>query len=215
MRPIWTRLKRETSKAYESFEIYRDMGTKRSIEKVGERLGKNPIALARLSKKYEWVKRTNEYDAYIGQREGDARMEANIKMDQRHADLARTYQEVAYKMLETFEKLMLDGKYDMHDMVFSKYVVQSLKIFKEAVAIERVSLGADRNKTVPVPATIKDPQAFTSIGKLTDNNIDKPIKGGQNARSEGGTVVEEKKEQKKCFKSGSKLKRRTRCTISE
>ena len=69
MRPFWTRLEYETQESYEGFSIYRDLGPKRTISNVGQRLGKNPKALAKLSKKYHWVRRANEYDAFVGQRD--------------------------------------------------------------------------------------------------------------------------------------------------
>lgn len=58
----WDRQPDETTKAFEAFAIYRDMGNDRSIAKVAEQLGKSEALLQRWSSKYEWVKRVAEWD---------------------------------------------------------------------------------------------------------------------------------------------------------
>lgn len=59
---LWERQPEETPKAYEAFCEYRDMGEKRTIAKVAEKLGKSDKLLERWSAKYEWVKRVAAWD---------------------------------------------------------------------------------------------------------------------------------------------------------
>lgn len=58
----WERQPDESTKAYEAFGIYRDMGTERSIAKVSEKLGKSEALLERWSRTYDWVKRAAAWD---------------------------------------------------------------------------------------------------------------------------------------------------------
>ena len=66
----WDRQKSETQKAFNAFGLYRDLGYTRSMQKVAQMYAKetgrkeNTILtqLKRWSTKYEWVKRTEDYD---------------------------------------------------------------------------------------------------------------------------------------------------------
>lgn len=59
---IWERLDKETSKQYEAFCIYRDMGTDRSLRAVSEKLQKSDTLIGRWSRQNGWVHRAAEYD---------------------------------------------------------------------------------------------------------------------------------------------------------
>lgn len=58
----WERQPEETTKAYEAFCAYRDMGSDRTLAKVGEQLGKSDALMERWSAKYDWVKRAAAWD---------------------------------------------------------------------------------------------------------------------------------------------------------
>ena len=81
MTTLWTRLLNETSKAYRAFEVYRDLGAERSIQKEGKTLKKNAVALGRLSKKYDWVQRAKAYDAYIRQEKFAAMKKGVVELE--------------------------------------------------------------------------------------------------------------------------------------
>lgn len=58
----WERQPEETPKAYEAFCAYRDMGSDRTLAKVGEQLGKSDALMERWSAKYDWVRRAAAWD---------------------------------------------------------------------------------------------------------------------------------------------------------
>lgn len=64
-RKPWERLPNETPEAFDAFKEYRDMGTERSVAKVGEKLGKNTSLMERWSAKNDWVKRAQAWDDEI------------------------------------------------------------------------------------------------------------------------------------------------------
>ena len=61
-RKVWDRLERETTKQYEAFCEYRNMGPDRSLRAVAEKLGKSEQLMSRWSAKNQWVVRSAEWD---------------------------------------------------------------------------------------------------------------------------------------------------------
>lgn len=84
----WERQKGETSRAYEAYTVYRDMGPNRSQAKVSKELGKNSRTIADWSAKYEWVKRAAAWDAEQDRIARQQNTEEIKKMRKRHTDLA-------------------------------------------------------------------------------------------------------------------------------
>lgn len=84
----WERQPEETTKAFEAFCVYRDLGTERSIAKAGKQLGKNRVTLEGWSSKYDWVKRVAAWDAEQDRIARKAQQEDIKKMRKRHAGVA-------------------------------------------------------------------------------------------------------------------------------
>ena len=87
----WERREKESTKAYEAFCIYRDMGRERSLAKVAEKLQKSETLMGRWSREHKWVERAAKWDdeqdrieREIAQRE---QAKAIKEMRKRHADL--------------------------------------------------------------------------------------------------------------------------------
>lgn len=84
----WEPLEVESSKNYEAFSIYRDMGTQRSLSKVAEKLQKSETLMGRWSGNYNWVERAAAWDAEQDRIMREEQVNEIKKMRQRHADLA-------------------------------------------------------------------------------------------------------------------------------
>lgn len=88
----WERQPEETTKAFEAFCIYRDLGTDRSLEKVATKLQKSNTLMGRWSRTYDWVKRAAAWDDEQEriEREIAQREQANEirNMRKRHAGIA-------------------------------------------------------------------------------------------------------------------------------
>ncbi len=61
----WEKLDSESSRAFQRFCSYRDMGIDRSLRKLARDLQINVSTLAELSKKYSWQTRITDFDIYI------------------------------------------------------------------------------------------------------------------------------------------------------
>ncbi len=84
----WDRQPGESSKAFEAFCLYRDMGTERSIRKVAQNLSKSTTLIRGWSSKYNWVERATLYDAELDRQAREKRQKEILEMRDRHAKLA-------------------------------------------------------------------------------------------------------------------------------
>lgn len=105
----WDRLEVESSRAFEAFAIYRDLGTGRSILsawKLYIKQDKNTAGyFSKWAADYEWVKRAAAYDDYI---EAEARkkldrdaIKRKAKMLERHANTGRALQAFGLQHVQT------------------------------------------------------------------------------------------------------------------
>ncbi len=130
MGEIWERLPNESSKAYQAFCIYRDLGVMRSIRKVAQNRGK-PKSITWLnnwSVKYNWVERVKAYDDYMEQEKRKAQEQAILEMVDRHSNEAIGLQQIALKRLKQLNPEDLTVK-------------DVLNFLVEAIKIERISRG--------------------------------------------------------------------------
>jgi hypothetical protein len=183
---IWaTRLPGESPKAFAAFECYRDMGSGRSIEKVGERLVKNPVALARLSKRHEWVKRTAAFDSWVSDQKAQETAREIIEMKRRHAEQALFFQEVALLPSNEMKEKMNSATRSIFDEDFSRlstrelwtWVVKSLPAYKLAATMERSARVDEQKRSQPtsrsdkVPTPTIGPDLLNMIEELIDKKI--------------------------------------------
>ena len=84
----WEPLEVETSKAYEAFSIYRDMGISRTLTKVAEELQKSDTLIARWSRTHNWVERAAAWDAEQDRIMREEQVQEIKKMRKRHAEMA-------------------------------------------------------------------------------------------------------------------------------
>jgi hypothetical protein len=81
--PTWLRRSDETSKAFEAFETYRDMGYERTVTAAAAKRGKPPEQLFRWKKLYDWEERVTDYDNEISRAEAKKAAAENRRRRQR------------------------------------------------------------------------------------------------------------------------------------
>ena len=96
----WERQPGETTRAYEAFVMYRDMGADRSLRKVVQKLGKNFTTIGEWSGKYKWVDRVAAWEQEQDRVNRQAQLDEIKKMRKRHADLANAILIKAAKALQ-------------------------------------------------------------------------------------------------------------------
>lgn len=85
----WELQEGETTKQFEAFCAYRDLGKTRSLQKVAEQLSKSETLIKRWSAKNKWVERVAEWE-----NEQDRLIRVELTRDigemrKRHADIAK------------------------------------------------------------------------------------------------------------------------------
>ncbi len=130
----WERQPRESARAFEAFQKYRDMGPSRSVVKVGQECRKSESLLSRWSVKYRWVDRVQAYDAYMDSQQLEKQRQARLDMAVRHAQMARALQGKALERLKT----LTPAELNVPDLL--RYVVEASKL-------ERLAMGEPTEKT--------------------------------------------------------------------
>lgn len=87
LRP-WDRQPGETSKAYEAFLTYRDLGAGRSIQLVCNELGKSKTVMDRWSSQHNWVSRAAAWDSMPGRKIESAYEEMAKDIAEQHRALS-------------------------------------------------------------------------------------------------------------------------------
>ncbi len=104
MSRFWERQPEETSKAYEAFICYRDLGPDRSLAKAAESYYGSSTNLAQIglwSRKFDWVARVRAYDDFL---EMERRAAVEEYERARGVDLARRREDLRLLNFENEEK---------------------------------------------------------------------------------------------------------------
>ena len=102
MTKIWDQRIDESSKAFEAFCTYRDMGTGRSLRKLSRMTNCHLSTLGEHSKKYDWQSRVVAWDTHLDQISQHNQAAELKEMKRRQIELAIRAQETAAKGLELF-----------------------------------------------------------------------------------------------------------------
>lgn len=92
----WDRQPKETTQAYEAFDLYRHMGPERSVIKVAQKCGKYRSQIGRWSSKWSWVDRAAAWDQHLDKQAQKAlereEIAARKAMKKRHRDMGLSFQ---------------------------------------------------------------------------------------------------------------------------
>lgn len=129
----WDQQPNESSKAFERFALYRDMGAGRSLRKLGRDLVISPSTLAEISKKHNWQERVLAFDAYIDKASQHNQIAQVKAMKRRQIVLALRAQKVAEKGLKRILR-------DMDEHLLRKLSPEGLsKILDIGCRLERLN----------------------------------------------------------------------------
>lgn len=158
----WERREKESTKAYEAFCIYRDMGRERSLSKVAAKLEKSETLMGRWSGEHKWVDRAAKWDDEQDRIEREIAQKEQAReireMRKRHADLAKV---MLIKSAKALARIPDD---DIKPGDISRMVDVASKL-------ERISRG-DVGEVVEERDGGKATPAVTFY--IPDNNRDKP-----------------------------------------
>ncbi len=163
----WTRLPEETSRQYDAFCIFRDMGPKRSIPKVAKKWSSSG-AIRRLrvwASKNQWKERATSYDDYIDEIKRAKNEEAILEMTIRHVNYSMQFQEKTIEALKLIDPKQLKP----HEII--KWIEISIKIERlsrgvptENIRQEKEELGV--KKDVITTEKLQNPEVRKAANKF-------------------------------------------------
>lgn len=170
----WERLPEESSKQFEAFCIYRDLGPGRSIQKVAQnRSGSGGVSkLKEWSSKYDWVERAEGYDQYLEKIIRETNEDAIQEMVKRHAEDSK---EIQLAIKEQKNDPQLDEMSPKEKAYFFDALSRS---YKTMASLERLSRGVptenikqenevtEVNKDVITPEKLKKPEVRKAADKF-------------------------------------------------
>lgn len=135
---MWDRRPNEPPKAWELFELYRDMGTARSPGAVARDFGVSAHYVSQMLKKWDWVLRARAWDARLAAIKQEAYEDEARKMGARHARLGMAMQSIGETRLgEIAASDEIRGSLTPRDTV---------QLIKEGAELERTARGPDVDK---------------------------------------------------------------------
>jgi hypothetical protein len=155
---LWDRQPGESSKAYQHFCIYRDMGTGRSLRQMVSVPGCTSVRrqLNRWSPRWRWVERCQKYDDYTERQLRLQQEKERLEMHKRHAKIAVLGQNIAVKGLENLLGKVQSGEHDVTPADLTRLLDTSVKVERlargEATESHEVS-GPSRG---PVKLSLKE-----------------------------------------------------------
>lgn len=135
MPQLWEKSPTETSKAFQAFCVYRDLGPSRSQEKVVGELRKSIQLVSRWCRRHSWVKRAAAYDEFLDEQRRELVARGQAAMVLRQANDAMLMQEFAMAALRN--KNAADVS-----------VSVACRLFEIAARIEREIRGHDESDRV-------------------------------------------------------------------
>ena len=100
---LWERQPGETSKQYDQFCVYRDLGRSRTMAKVAEMLAKAPGWIRTVAARLDWVRRAHAWDREQDRMFSMSLIDRRRDMSERHARLATAFQNKIVQRLQTLD----------------------------------------------------------------------------------------------------------------
>jgi hypothetical protein len=158
----WERQEGESDKAFEAFRCYLEMGPKRSIVAVAQRLSKSIPMIKRWSKRWKWVVRVrNHTDSLVTKTDRKVQNQVAHRKFARIMASAEVLARTTFLASGSMEMLLTDGKFDFvkAEKLGALYLLKRLKIRETTRTLRDGSV----EETIVYDATLRD-----KIGALHD-----------------------------------------------
>ncbi|QSH93628.1 hypothetical protein [Treponema phagedenis] len=181
---VWQRRADESSRQYQYFKNFLELGTLRTLQKVQEKYNKSIAYFQKLSSKHEWTMRADAYDRYIDEIVRKENIEAIKKANKENVQLAQMIKYAAGKKVQVIIDKIKDAGGDLEALEkitdgISWNVLPTL--FNIATEIERKAYGINDdmlklsitdsgNNDVEVSIAIKKKQILEKLQAEEESN---------------------------------------------
>lgn len=100
---LWERRENKSSKAFQAFCVYRDLGAGRTLAAVAEKLRKSYDLIRRWSKNHYWQSRADAWDEMISEKAAQKAAEEYAKMLEVQINLGKMLQAKAAKAIQNMD----------------------------------------------------------------------------------------------------------------
>ena len=158
----WERQPNESSRAFEAFAVYRDMGAERSYAKTSQKLGKNKTTIDQWGRNNQWVSRIAAWDDEQDRLTREALVKGITAMRKNHVDMAEA---MLIKATEALERLPVD-EMNMADIARAVDVASKLERLSRGEPTERTESRNDASGGVTIYLPEKDDLSNLSTDEL-------------------------------------------------
>lgn len=143
----------ETAKAFQAFEVYRDLGPDRSLVRLSQAHGKSIATVTEWSTRHDWQARVRAFDEFVAARAADKAVESAASIRARQAKHAQAMQ------LRAMQKFAASGPEDMS-------VAEATRAFQVGAEVERKVMGIDEKVIVLRRDEVEPEEAARLIEEL-------------------------------------------------
>jgi len=141
----WDRQHNETSKAYQAFVVFREMGLERGCEKVAKELRKSGTLIWRWSNKYNWKQRITEYDSHVSSELDKQYITKAKEVNKEHLELLEKSRKSLAIVIVTLNKKLENGGFkELESWSLEKlfdYLKVCLPRMEQVIKLERLLRG--------------------------------------------------------------------------
>lgn len=145
---VWEKLDEETPRNYQYFLHYRDQDPlKRSMRNVAVKYNVNESYVGTLSRRYHWVKRVEQWDAFNAEVSTLAVVNEHIETRKYHATIARDALELLHIPIQKLKERMQKNAKAMQELesmsLTDAFALarNSARIYSKLVEVERLAKG--------------------------------------------------------------------------
>ena len=173
MASLWEQRDGESSKAFEAFRVYRDMGASRGQRAVAEQLNKAESQISTWSSDWNWVERAMAYDRHLDDVRRAENAEAIRAMAERHAAQAQLMQGTA---VDDLRKIRAQQGLEENEQNLLLAPEVALRMLDVGMKHERLARG--------------EPETITSLDVGAGDPITRGIVTDQGVRDAAADLVE-------------------------
>lgn len=139
----WERQSGESRQAFAAFQVYLELGAARSLGVVGQKCNKSVSLLGRWSSRWDWVTRSEAYDAHLDGLRREAREAAAQAEERKWAERQAAQREDEWELREEFAKRLGDmlekppTRYSNRDMALFAEIISKLGRLATELETER------------------------------------------------------------------------------
>lgn len=187
----WERLPKETTKAYELFNAYLELGPERSLEKLRVATGKKPSYLRQLQRwcsEWAWPERAAHYDDHLQEMKRERHEDVILRMSERHAaelsELQEVLMEPVRELAHRIKNARQDGRYfrNAKKAELGSFVKEAGRLLPNLVQSERLVRGVSTSAP-GAPEVPSDRSALEAALAGLDDGSPPPEKPKQKAKA--------------------------------